>query len=400
MIARTLLPALLVLAACTPEGGAGTDTEPAGTTAMSSTTGDAPPLLDLDAPCDFGRDDADELALVTNDFSVAGLFRVDAAAKTVSAQRAPASTDTVLGARGDWLVMVHRYGFNRVELVDRKADWTLVGGLDITHPASDDPNPQSVAFTDDGLGWVPLFAAPAVQILDFTRDPADWLVGSVDLTPFADADGNPEAGLALTCGHTLFVAIQRLGPDFAPVDSSYLVAVDTAARAPIDLDPAADGAQGIALLGPWPKQFRRDPADLEGHTALVLTSGIERVDLSHGTSEWAVAPDRLAALGSPQAFALAPDGASAYVAVTSADYTAVTVVQVGMGDGEPAAPVPLVTTQGVGDRLLERLGDTLWIGDNGGSRLRAWDLAVAPPAEIEAEELGTDVAPWTLLPLP
>lgn len=401
MIARTALPALLVLAACTPpaEGG-GTDTEPSGTTDMSSTTGEAPALLELDGPCDFGRDDAAELALLTNDFTAAGLFRVDTAARTVSDELAPARTDTVLGAHDDWLVMVHRAGFNRVELIDRKADWALVGGADVTHPASTDPNPQSVAFTDDGLAWVPLFAAPAVQVFDFTGDPAGWQVGSVDLSAFADADGNPEAGLALACGSTLFVSIQRLGPDFAPVDKSYLVAVDTAARAAIDLDPQADGAQAIALLGPWPKQIRRDPADLQGHTALVLTSGVERVDLSHGTSTWAVAPDRLTALGSPQAFAVAPDSASLFVAVASPDYTAVTVVHVGLDGGEPAAPVTIVETKGVGDRMLEQLGGTLWIGDQAASRLRAWDLTATPPTELASDALGTDVAPWTFLPLP
>lgn len=407
MTARSLpplLPALLALAACTADAPGETEgPDTTGTSDMSPTTGEPPALLDLDAPCDFGRDDADELALVTvaADFSAAGLARVDVVERRAAPEVAPASTDTVLGAHGDWLVMVHRFGFNRLELVDRKTGWSVVGGEDVTYPGVDEPNPQSVAFTDDGLAWVPLFAAPSVQIFDFTQS-SGWKVGEVDLAPFADADGSPEAGLALACGGVVFVAIQRLdtATTFAPVDKSYLVAIDAAARAPIDLDPATDGPQAIALLGPWPKQFRRDPADLMGHTALVLTSGVERVDLSRGTSEWAVPPEAIAAAGAPQAFALAPDGASVYLAVTDASYSKVSVVQLGLDGAAPAAPTLLVETEGVGDRMLEQLGGVLWIGDRGGSRLRAWDLAQAPPAELESEDLGTDVPPWTFLALP
>ncbi len=41
-------------------------------------------------------------------------------------------------------------------------------------PGLDDPNPQGVTFAADGLAYVPLFAAPAVQIYDFS---AGRLVG-------------------------------------------------------------------------------------------------------------------------------------------------------------------------------------------------------------------------------
>lgn len=400
MNARTTLPALLLLAACTPSDAGGETESASGSTTMSETTGGDVPKLELDAPCDFGPEDAAELALLTNDFSAAGLHRVDPTSRAVSTEVTAASTDTVLGAHGDWLVMVHRFGFNRVEVLDRGADWASIGGVDVTHPSTPDPNPQSVAFTPGGLAWVPLFSAPAVQVYDFNRDPADWLVGTVDLSGVADGDGNPEAGVALACGGTLFVGVQRLAPDYTPVDLSYLVPIDAAARAVIDLDPAADGTQAIALLGPWPKQFRRDPADAAGHTALVLTSGVERVDLSQGTSLWVIAPELLAPLGSPLAFVLAGDGASAYVALTSPDYTSVAVVHVGLDGGEPAAPVTIATTPGVGGGMLERLGGTLWLGDRDGARLRAFDLAQSPPAEIESDMLATTIPPWSFIPLP
>jgi hypothetical protein len=209
MISRpALLTTALALAACNPSGGdsgsdtdTGTDTEGPGTTDMSPTTGEAPVVVELDAPCDFGPAGATELALVTNDFvAPPGLGRVDVDDLQVTADILPATTDTVLGAAADWLVMVHRFGQNRIDVVDRAGEWLLRGSVDVTHAASADPNPQGVTFDGDGLAYVPLFAAPAVQIYDFSAaESSAWLQGEIDLSPFADADGSPEAGVALAC---------------------------------------------------------------------------------------------------------------------------------------------------------------------------------------------------------
>lgn len=407
MITRpALLTTALALAACPGAGGTDTDTdtEGQGTTDMSSTTDDLPVVVELDAPCNFGLEDADELALITNDFvAPPGLGRVGLDDLLVTEDILPATTDTALAARADWLVMVHRFGQNRIDLVDRSADWVLRGSVDVTHTGVADPNPQGVAFAEDGLAYVPLFGAPAVQIYDFAGEPDTWLQGSIDLSPFADDDGSPEAGVAVACGRVLFVGIQRL-VDFAPVDQSFLVAVDLDARAVLDLDPDAAGAQAIALLGPYPKQLRRDPADLDGHTALVLTSGIERVDLAHGTSVWAVAPELLAGAGidgfDPQAFAVAPDGASIFLSATDGEFPSAAVFQVGLDGGEPTAPTKLVAGLHSGDRMLEQLGGQLWVGDANPTdpRVRVFDLATA--SETESDRLQTTVPPWAFIPLP
>lgn len=399
--------ALALLAACTPTEEP-SDTAADGTsTTMSGSTGDAPPLLELGDPCEFGRDDAAELALVTNDFvDPAGLARVDVGERMIFADLLPATTDTALAAHGDLLLMIHRYMFNRIDVVDRAGDWKLLGSVDVAVSGVAEPNPQAAAFAGE-QAFVPLFGAPEVQVFDFSREPGQWKVGSVDLSGLADADGNPEAGLALACGATVFVALQRLDPNYAPVDGhSWLAAIDAPSRALIDLDPDAAGPQAIALLGTWPKQFRRDPADLMGHTALVLTSGVERVDLSYGTSEWAIAPETFDAAGiagaNLQAFALAPDGASAYVAASDAAFASVAVYHVGLDGGAPQTPTVLVDGLGVGDRMLEQLGGLLWVGDATADapRLRVWDLAAAPPKELEDGDLRTDTPPWTFLPLP
>src|SRR5690606_24224407 len=103
----------------------------------------------------------------------------------------------------------------------------------------------------------------------------------LDLSSFADSDGKPEAALAFSCGDIVFVGVQRL-VNFASVDCDYLI--------PIDTSGPTVGTTAIPLLGAWAKQVRLDPADANHHTVLVLTSGIERVDLKSGESAWAV-PD-------------------------------------------------------------------------------------------------------------
>lgn len=408
MTTRPLLASLMFLA-CVPQDNtseSASDTA-ASTTDASGSTGDAPLLVELAGPCDFGRDDAAELALITNNFvDPAALAEVDTAARTIDADLLPATTDTTLAVHDERLVMIHRFGTNRLDVVDTSLDWKLLGSADVAVPGVMEPNPQGVAFAGE-LAYVPLLGAPELQIFDFAREPGQYKVGSVDLSVYADADGNPDAGIALACDDVVFFAVQRLDASYQPADGhSWIGALDTATREPLDLDPAEAGTQPLALLGVWPKQFRRDPADLMGHTALVLTTGIERVDLAYGTVAWAVTPETLESAGilrdHLQAFALAPDGASAYVAATDAMYASATVYQVGLDGGAPQTPVKLVEGLGVGDRMLEQLGGFLWVGDANldTPRLRVWDLAEATPKELEDTELRTDVAPWTFLPLP
>ena len=434
----TLLPALL-LAACTPsnadipddastgttdlsEGTASTyaptataepgttgeipttgdelSTGDASTGAAESTGGDGPAIV-LDAPCTIDVADPTRLAVITNDFvAPASLHVVDIATRALTADIAPAPADPALAWGDGKLVVLGRFGINTLDVF---AGQTLepLSSHDVTVAGVADANPQALAFGPDGRAYLSLFASATIPVYDLDLPPAEAVVDSLDLTAFADRDGSPEPGVAFTCGGVMFVAIQRL-VDFAPIDLSWLVAIDLATGTMIDLDPATDGTQALPLLGPWAKQVRLDPTDPSGHTVLALTSGVERIDLSLGTSSWAVDPGVLAGVGvegfDPQAFSVAQDGASVHLLATDGDYPDAAVYHVGLDGQEPATPHVLVDGLTSREKTLERTGSTLWVGDAAieQPRLRSFDLA--DDSELAPVVMPAD--PYLVLAIP
>jgi hypothetical protein len=395
-----LLPLILLIPACPSDPQIAEDTGDLSTSTGDATTGD-PTTGEPAAPgeCAYGPAAATRLALVTNDFATAELHIADLAAGELRQDVAPATTDPALAWGGGMLAVLGRYTFNRLTLLDPD-DWSTAFDVPVSIDGTDQPNPQSLTFAADGRAYLTLLASPKLPIYDFTVPPEENPVGELDLTAFADADGSPEAGVALACGDVLFVGIQRL-VEFVPVDHSYLVPIDLLTQQPIDLDPALDGPQAIELLGPWPKQIRQDPADATGHTALVLTSGVERVDLVAGTSSWAVSPERLAALDidgfDVQSFAVAPDGASVYIVATDGMYPASALHQFGLADESMATITAGLTTS---EKSLEIVDTTLWIADAnpGAPAIRRFDLTQSPPAE--GDPIATPPAPYLLFAVP
>ncbi len=378
-----------------------------GTSGISGTTGDPTggpldePVLPLDGPCLLGPASPGRLAVITNDFiEPASLHVLDLASQKLSADITLVPSDPALAWGAGKLVVLGRYGFNTLDVLDGDTYASLA-----THSVKidgvADANPQALTFGPDDRAYLTAFASATLPIYDLDKPPAEAVVGGLDLAAFADRDGSPEPGVSFTCGGTLIVGIQRL-VNFVPVDLSYLVAVDLGTGAPIDLDPDTDGPQGLPLLGPWPKQVRNDPADPTGHKVLVLTSGIERVDLVYATSSWAVTPEQLAAVGIEgydlQAFEVAADGASAYVLATDGDYPASAVYHVTLDDA--SAPTPMVTGLTTRERVIERIADRLWIGDADpeDSRLRIFDLTQDPAAELPP--IPSPGAPYLFLPIP
>ena len=222
----------------------------------------------------------------------------------------------------------------------------------------------------------------------------------------------PEASLAVACGSTLFVSIDRIATDdgFNRAGGDALVAIDLTERTALDLDPDAEGAQAIETRGAWIKQLRVDPAD--PFALLALTEGIERVALGEGATTWAVPPGTFAAAGIthfqlPIAFDVADD--TAYVAAygpadgespdCAADPTPC-FAQVRLFAGPLDGSGPLVPFAGgfdAVDRTLEVVGDTLWFGSrrSGEPGLWVFDLTAEPPTVADGP-LPTGLPPYSL----
>jgi len=350
------------------------------------------------------------LLVTTTDFATGGVSAVGLSDLAVTPDVALGSTD----AKPFWFdgaaYVLHRYGVDALDVLDPDDGFRLLAQRAIVaaDPAVVSANPHALVVGEDGRGYVSLFGAPEVQVWDLSDGTAPVLTGRIDLSPLADADGNPEASDVLLCGGVLFVAVDRVDQDKSLVPNELqarLAAIDLASGAVHDLDPAAPGAQGLALRGTWARQLRLDPADPTGRTALVLTTGLERVDLSSGTSEWAVSDTRLQAAGLtdyrlPQAFDLGPDGRDIYLAGYRADFSEAAIFRAALDRDEPLVEIA-AGLQSV-EQSLEVVGDTLYFADraHGASGLRAWDLRQDPPAPLPGTPLALGLAPYSAAPMP
>lgn len=358
----------------------------------------------LTAPCSGPVADPGHLLITTTDFSTGAVSLLDLRTATVTPDLALGSTDAVPFYADGRAFVLHRF---MIDALDVLAPDTLALLGQVGLAAADVPstNPHALALADD-LAYVTLFATPQLQVLDLADPAAPHLAATIDLCPLADADGNPEASLIIRCGDALFVSVQRLDRDhgFALTgEHDHLAAIDRTTGRIHDLDPAAPGVQPLPLLGPWAKQWRLDPGDPDGHTLLVLSSGLERIDLATGSVTWAVHPDRLVPLGitdyrQPQAFDSTAE--HLYLAAYTADFDAVLLARVALTADTP--PELLADDLQSVEQTLEVTGDTLWFGDrsHGRAGLRAWDLSVTPPKPRFSGPLSTGLAPYSLIAIP
>jgi hypothetical protein len=356
-------------------------------------------------PCDLDPPAPSRLVLTTTDFVTGAITAIDAAEGSVEPDVAVGSTDAVPFGHGGRVIVLHRYQIDRIDVLDPES-WSLVA----QHPIpSKGPsaNPQAVAFDADGRAWVTSFAEPTLLALDLDRPPAEAEVARVDLSGFADDDGNPEASLAVACGDLVLVTAQRLDPAFVPHGPDVLMVVDAERAEAIDLEPDTASLDPLPLLGGWVRQLRRDPSDPEGLTLLALSTGIERIELRSGRRSWAVPPAAMDAAGiggrlQPQAFDVDDAGELAYLAAYDADFSQVRIYRVSLvPDGTPSVPEPFAEGLDSVERTLELVGTSLWYGSTrtGTPGLWRFDTSGDVPRRV-AGPLATGLAPYSMVAIP
>lgn len=122
---------------------------------------------------------------------------------------------------------------------------------------------------------------------------------AVDLSPFADADGNPDMGRMIAWGNLLFVQLQRRDLD-APPDrqpTPMLAVISLSNEALVDADPQRPGVQAIELVGTAPKcRMHLEPAMDKlyvGATGAAFDEGgLEQIDVRLLRSEGLIVAER------------------------------------------------------------------------------------------------------------
>ena len=407
------MASLAIVSGCGDDGGDsygspddqadGTETDDGDT--MDDDSGPIAGYPELDAACRFPVAEPSRFAVSASDDNTGSIGLVDVADRRVQPDLALAQTDIALDVHGDRLYAINRLGFDYVDVLDLNDDLALLAEFAVSVDEERSANPHTLVVDEHGHGYLSVFGGDAVQVFDVSDVDDIALLDTVELAPFADDDGLPEMGMMVACGNVGFVAIERLDQNqgWAPVDHSYLVPFEMDTNATFDFDDTHQGPDAIELLGVGPKNFRADPSDPAGHTLLLLTSGLERIDLASGSSEWVIDAEVFEAQGfgryQLRDFDVGADG-WLYFSLANADFTEHMIYRGSLdGGGEDLELVIGGLDTVTGD--LEVVGSDVWFSDTtvGASGLRVFDVATQPAQEIEGSPFATGLPPYGLLPL-
>ncbi|MFH1465714.1 MAG: hypothetical protein ABIO70_15110 [Pseudomonadota bacterium] len=150
-----------------------------------------------------------ERLIVAEDDGVydAGAYGVyDPGAGAWVAEGGVAHGDALVACAGPWLVVINRMFGDNLQFVDPE-DGATVGQYSVGNGA----NPAAVVFWGQ-RAFVSLYEADHLAVL---RWDTGAQVGAVDLSPWADADGLPEASQLFVHGGLVWVTLQRLSREAA-----------------------------------------------------------------------------------------------------------------------------------------------------------------------------------------
>ncbi len=354
---------------------------------------DRPRSYTLNGACHIEEANPTRLLFTADDTGTGSVGVSNIATRTVQADLVRSEIDSLPFYHNGLVFVLHRYGFDRIDIIDPARNFARVGQHSLRRPDGVSSNPHGIAFRDDWVALVTEFGSGDLALMDFCRPPADSHVGDIDLRAYADGDGRPEMSLIVACGDTFFVTIQRLTPTFDPTDAERIVAVDgRGCTAYPDEEPLLFG-------GFLARQVRKDPTNEQG--ALFLTTGIERVDFAGRTVTWLVPPERLARVGitrfQPQSFDLHSSG-DIYLAAYREDFSAVDIWRLRPGD---ALPQRVIVGLEARERTLEIVGDELWFGNTrrGAEGLHVYRLGDGDPVHV-AGPLRTGLPPKSIMAIP
>jgi len=226
-------------------------------------------------------------------------------------------------------------------------------------------NPWDIAVISPVTAYVAQYNSPRLLTVNPTAGTSS---GTIDLSPFADADGIPEAAsIALRTGRA-YVAVQQLdrpGGYVAPANS-HVAVIDTATQALVDVNTATTAIDGIALSAGNPGGWM--PVTPDGKYMLVVSTGnwgvvdgaVDVVDLMSNTVLRSITPAMLG--GEPGAVELV----SGNIAWVTVDATGTDggvehrIVSFDLSTGIVRTPALVVSTTHAFGALRRAPDGTMW----------------------------------------
>ena len=162
----------------------------------------------------------------------------------------PTISDVMVAAYGGYFYRIERFFADNITKFDVDAPATPI--WQFTTMDSEDTvlssNPQDIVFSSSTKAYLLRFGSPTAWIVDPSAiTQADFKIGTLDLSPYADGDGIPEMRAGVIANGKLFIILQRL-EDFCPTNTAYVAVFDISTDTEINTGvPNNDGVMGIPL---------------------------------------------------------------------------------------------------------------------------------------------------------
>jgi hypothetical protein len=327
-------------------------------------------------------------------FTTGGIADISLSDLAVVGHRIGATdADAVVRVIGDRIFAINRFDGSSVQEIDPNAGLATLWRCSVGAGS----NPHDFVLATPTKGYVTRYDATSLVIVDPSVGPdcEDFVVGSIDLSSYADADGLPEMDQMVLVGDRLFVSIQRLDRDdfFRPGANGALVVLDTRTDTVTDVVELAisnpfvetkglsydERSSRIWVGGPGTLFSDLDDGGIEAVDAVTLESlGVllDGGDLGGDLLDFVI-------VGSSRAFAIVAD--ESFVA---------RVVDVNLETGQLSAPL-LSSSQNVSDIELTADGK-LWVVDRNCFDPGLRVFAIGSGDEITAEPIYPGLTPFTI----
>ncbi len=190
---------------------------------------------------------ANQAVITTTDYSSGSFSSLDLITNTATNDHLTIHSDAGVRTYRDKVYVINRLGQDNVIVLDRSDLKTPL----TQYSTGNGSNPHDMAFVSEEKAYISRYEQTQLLIVNpVTGD----LLGEIDLSVFADADGLPEVSQLALYDNYLFAACQRLDRDngFVPTDVSVIAVVDVMTDQVVDVDANTAGVQGIVMAGKNP----------------------------------------------------------------------------------------------------------------------------------------------------
>ncbi len=270
---------------------------------------------------------ANQAIITTTDYSSGSFSSLDLSTNTATNDHLTIHSDAVVRTYRDKVYIINRLGQDNVLVLDHRDLKTPL----TQYSTGNGSNPHDMAFVSEEKAYISRYGQ--TQLLIVNPVSGD-LLGEVELSVFADADGLPEVSQLALYGNHLFAACQRLDRDngWVPTDVSVIAVVDVLTDQVVDVDANTAGVQGIVMTSKNPAGavLRGNKWFLSAVNTFddLTDGGIEVIDLANLRSDGVVLGE-MALGGNLSSMAMVSDD-EGYVVVLDASFVNV-VKRFGLG---------------------------------------------------------------------